>query len=313
MKKRLLITSIVMMLVVAVALSTATYAWFTSNTSVTASTVTMTANTSTAQALGIGWDGEAASNTLVFTGTLTVDPMVPTALVNDTTTSGVQFYSSTIKTVAGHSVFNSNGDARTPFTFNNGSEESLKSAFYVKNLSTANSVTNVQVQANIESSTAVYVKTTDTAISVGKTYYTKEAGEPATYTEVAEPVLASIGAYYEKYEATDLIRVAIFKRATAGSGDYVLKGVISNTSGDAACNGTITAGNSAETTGTGALDFATTTVDYIDLGGLDSLQQMDLIAKVWLDGYEFNDDFAGAAATVGLTFYAAPANAKYAG
>ena len=35
MKKRLLITSIVMMLVVAVALSTATYAWFATNTSVT--------------------------------------------------------------------------------------------------------------------------------------------------------------------------------------------------------------------------------------------------------------------------------------
>ena len=35
MKKRLLITSIVMMLVVAVALSTATYAWFTSNAGVT--------------------------------------------------------------------------------------------------------------------------------------------------------------------------------------------------------------------------------------------------------------------------------------
>ena len=45
MKKRLLITSIVMMLVVAVALSTATYAWFTNSSSVTASSVTLSAAT----------------------------------------------------------------------------------------------------------------------------------------------------------------------------------------------------------------------------------------------------------------------------
>ena len=53
MKKRLLITSIVMMLVVALALSTATYAWFTSNTSVKANSVTLTAATMDADALMI--------------------------------------------------------------------------------------------------------------------------------------------------------------------------------------------------------------------------------------------------------------------
>jgi len=298
-----------------VALSTATYAWFTSNASVTASTVTMTANTSSAQALGIGWDGGDASNALTFTGALTVDPMVPTALANDTT-SAVQFYTSTIKTVDGHAVFNSDGSERIPFTFNNGlTGGDLKSAFYVKNLSTANAVTNVQVQASIASSVATYVKTTDTALDGSKTYYTSDGQQTPSYTEVASGDLnvANIGTYYEKFEATDLIRVAVFKRATAGSGDYILQGVLSNTVGDKACNGTITAGKSAETTGTGALDFTKTTVDYIDLGGLASLAQMDLVVKVWLDGYEFNDDFAGAAATVGLTFYAAPANAKYAG
>ena len=60
MKKRLLITSIVMMLVVAVALSTATYAWFTSNTTVTANEVTLTAATMDADAIMIS---RAADNT----------------------------------------------------------------------------------------------------------------------------------------------------------------------------------------------------------------------------------------------------------
>ena len=298
-----------MMLVVAVALSTATYAWFTSSTIVTANQITMTANTSSAQALGIGWAGGDASNALTFTGALTVDPMVPTELTDSSTTSAVQFYTSTIKTVAGHSVFNSDGQVRTPFTFNDGASTPV-SEFYVKNLSTANEVTNVQVQASIASDTAVYVKTNDTAIVGTKTYYTVSSN---IYTAVEETNVENIGTYYEKYEATDLIRVAVFKRTTSGSGAYLLQGVISNTAGDKACYGTITAGNSAETTGTGALTFTKSTVDYIDLGGLDTLGQMDLVVKVWLDGYEFNDDFAGAAATVGLTFYAAASGSKYAG
>ena len=53
MKKRLLITSIVMMLVVAVALSTATYAWFTNSSSVTASSVTLSAATMDSAAIMI--------------------------------------------------------------------------------------------------------------------------------------------------------------------------------------------------------------------------------------------------------------------
>ena len=60
MKKRLLITSIVMMLVVAVALSTATYAWFTSNTTVTADAVLLTASTMAEDAILIS---HAANNT----------------------------------------------------------------------------------------------------------------------------------------------------------------------------------------------------------------------------------------------------------
>lgn len=60
MRKKLLITSIVMMLVIAVALSTATYAWFTSAQSVTAEDIVMTAGTSGSTALGIAWTAGTA-------------------------------------------------------------------------------------------------------------------------------------------------------------------------------------------------------------------------------------------------------------
>ena len=69
MKKRLLITSIVMMLVVAVALSTATYAWFTTSTNVSAEAVVLTAATMNGDAILISKSakGVDASNTITLT------------------------------------------------------------------------------------------------------------------------------------------------------------------------------------------------------------------------------------------------------
>lgn len=44
-----------------------------------------------------------------------------------------------------------------------------------------------------------YIKTADTAIVAGKTYYTRSgSAEPYTYTPVTNPVLSDIGKYYEK-------------------------------------------------------------------------------------------------------------------
>ena len=96
MKKRLLITSIVMMLVVAVALSTATYAWFTSNATVTANQVVLTAATMNEDAILIS---HAANNTglsqeitLTAQGTDTLYPATPLANTAFTSTvSGETF------------------------------------------------------------------------------------------------------------------------------------------------------------------------------------------------------------------------------
>ena len=284
MKKRLLITSIVMMLVVAVALSTATYAWFTSNASVTASSITMTATTSTAPALGIGWENGEAGSAIELGGSASgVSPMVPATLytqaqadasnedtITAATISTVGFETATTRSVGGHLVFNT-PETATPYTFTDGTA----TAFYISNLSTANSVTNVQVQATISAVT-------------------------------------------QNKDGTGLVRIGIFKRDTAGSGDYKLVGVLAATgANDNVAFGDVAVNANAEK-GVGASLSYGASVEYIDLGSLtandeqaNGTDQIDLVAKVWMDGYELDDDHAQFDAAIALNFYAAPANAKY--
>lgn len=107
MKKRLLITSIVMMLVVAVALSTATYAWFTSNNRVEASSLTLKASVSEGSSLSIGWLGGDSGTSISSDVYDVLQPMAPAALtVNSTKSEGLQFYSSTIREEESQFVFN---------------------------------------------------------------------------------------------------------------------------------------------------------------------------------------------------------------
>ncbi len=272
------------MLVVAVALSTATYAWFTSNASVTASSITMTATTATAPALGIGWESGEAGSAITLGGSASgVSPMVPATLytqaqadadnsdeITAATISTVGFETATTKSVGGHLVFNTPTTA-TPYTFTDGSA----TAFYVCNLSTANTVTNVQVQANISAVT-------------------------------------------NEKDGTGLVRIAIFKRDTAGSGDYKLVGVLAATgANDNVAFGDVAVGANAEKGASASLTYGAS-VEFIDLGGLavnngaaNGTDQIDLVAKVWMDGYELNDDKAGYDAAIELNFYAAPSGEKY--
>lgn len=60
MKKSMFITTILMVVLLVVAISTATLAWFSSNNTVTAEQATMTAATSSDASIGIGWTVDAA-------------------------------------------------------------------------------------------------------------------------------------------------------------------------------------------------------------------------------------------------------------
>ena len=311
MKKRLLITSIVMMLVVAVALSTATYAWFTANTSVSASSITLTANTNTSEALGIGWgmstaNGASAGTELVSAVTGTLDPMAPTELTDGSTLSTVNFYTSTVKTVNNVAVFNENGVAKTPITYNSLGENPV-STFFVKNMSTANSVSGVTVKAEIN---PVFVATTaNEAVEAGYTYY--DSNKDVLTNQPTETV-AEAG--FKAKNGVELVRIAIFKYDTTSS-NFKLVGVMANTASANTVYGTINA-NYVAPVGVGAQTLngqtynasvmqnysATAGSTGLELGALDALASHDLVAIAWLDGAALGDSQQGLQATITLTF-----------
>lgn len=145
MKKRLLIVSIVMLLVIAVTLSTATYAWFTSNASVTASTVTLNAESSGGTALGIGWYGSTTGTSITANSASNYKPMVPSALsVGNTALSSITWSGATIYTDGGVAKFNAPySPAPVPYTYNGTVSSSTVDVFYIENLSQANAIRTI--------------------------------------------------------------------------------------------------------------------------------------------------------------------------
>jgi hypothetical protein len=339
MKKRLLITSIVMMLVVAVALSTATYAWFTSNSKVEAKSMTLTAATSDADALGIGWIGGNAGTVISFDIAETLKPMAPADLTANTTTSDVLFYNATIREENSVQVFNN--DLKASYVLATGTAQSGKTyyekvgglyvektgltvgesdvssyylknfapvvyhnattqAFYVKNPSTANTVDSITVSAVFDG----YFKTADVAIADGKTYYTYDG---TSYTEVASPVVGDIANYYEVATGDSLVRVAIFTKAqssgTSDATNYKLLGVLASVA-DAntvyGAEGLFDDGDQV-----GSLSVFSAQTSYTLVTNLAPEKQVDIVAIAWLDGTALNDDNAGKVGNVKLQFTAA--------
>ena len=161
MKKRLLITSIVMMLVVAVALSTATYAWFTSSNSVTANSLTMVAAINEDAALEISYDhSEGAwltnieaedSNLGAFAPAAAIITASPASLVkHDSTHTGTYFSAMDWKsaTIINGKFNDDVADAQMYVWQDDTTPTSIKS-FYLHNASTANTVANINVTATI--------------------------------------------------------------------------------------------------------------------------------------------------------------------
>ena len=270
MKKRLLITSIVMMLVVAVALSTATYAWFTSNATVSASQVTLTADSASGTALGIGWYGGTTGTsiqTAAPSGSLA--PMIPAAINttqnSETALSAFSFAGSTIYTSGGISMFNAENQtnnvyARTPYTLTQSSAS--ETVFYLENLSGTKDITSITLTATI-------------------------AGD-----------------------AKDLVRIAIFTCGTtysATAADYSLVDVLVDSAATTAtgtCYGNVAAnGPILGQTGTALSSYTAKTTK--DLGGLTRSTSKYFKIVMWLDGDALTDAFAGDAATIDLSFTAA--------
>ena len=80
-KKSMFITTILMVAVLIVAVSTATFAWYTATGNPTASQASLVAADSTAANVAIGWNASATGSHLTFaTDAVTVDPMAPTTV-----------------------------------------------------------------------------------------------------------------------------------------------------------------------------------------------------------------------------------------
>ena len=164
MKKRLLITSIVMMLVVAVALSTATYAWFTSNASVTANSISMTAAVNNAEALEINWlNTQGSWKTFIEAvedeptgGFLPAAP--ETLTLHAANATGTMFSALTWKNAT---VINGkfNDDVTqngTKYVWHDAA--SAHTSFYLHNASTANSIAGISMTADIDGAAASFIR-----------------------------------------------------------------------------------------------------------------------------------------------------------
>ena len=269
MKKRLLITSIVMMLVVAVALSTATYAWFTSNATVSASTVTLTADSAAGTALGIGWYG-GTTGTQIATPVAahTLSPMIPAEIDftenSVTTLDAFTFEGSTIYTDGGVKKFNAasanNVYARSPYTLTQSS--GTETIFYLENLSAANPITSVTLTATI-------------------------AGDAKDLVRIA--IFTSGTTYTTTASSFELVEVLVDKNATTAKGTCY---------GDVDEDGPILG-----ETGTALASYTAATTK--NLGGLAVSSKKYFKVVMWLDGDALDDDHAGDSATINLSFAAA--------
>ncbi len=264
MKKRLLITSIVMMLVVAVALSTATYAWFTSNASVTASSITLNAANNDGAALGISWlNGTVGTSISANAPAAALKPMVPSALNmasgSETTAAAIAWSGASIRTDAGLQKFNTPYAGISAYTYNGtvGSTTN-ESVIVLTNLSASNAIQHV----------------------------------------VLTPTIAAVQNSTHE-DASALVRIAVFKSASS-TGDFKLCAVLGSAQGS---NNTAVGTVALDAEITTVTASASTTAN-IDLGQISANSSIYLKVMMWLDGILLVDDKASADATVVMNFAA---------
>ena len=322
MKKRLLITSIVMMLVVAVALSTATYAWFTSNVQVTANSITMTAGTSQSSALGIAWSRGASGSSFNANYTTDIDsvspelttsqaggfqPAAPISLGNAAPTFKTAF-------IDAQGNFQTDGVDTDVYRFANyvdstaasNANDVYSNLIHVANLAQSGDQT-LYLTANI---TQHYIATTaqDIADTTHYTYY--NASKEAISVTDGEAIGTAGYKLETGKDGTALIRIAVFE--VSGS-TYTYKGLLSKT---AAVDGEDEGDEVDPNTAVGAIgegdpasDLVTAaTVTELNLGTIGAQTDKAYAIYVWLDGAAFDEAQSTKTADIALKFATSSAN-----
>ena len=321
MKKRLLITSIVMMLVVAVALSTATYAWFTSNDSVTANSITMTAATNEEDSLGISWtDGNYTTfiapviTSTENDSTFVFSPVTPETLstTGTITTSAVTFQTASAHSAANGFIFNANGTtaAHDAYTW---TDNSGHNSFFVKNTSPANALNgDLTITANITGDGAALMRVGVFKYNSATSNYELVgvlANQVAGYEAVAaDTTLATETTYYKKVLGKYVAAVAGDATAVAGGvADYVA----GTTTAPANTFYTATNENTHATAVYGtiekdALVNSMSTIDCVEsinlASNLAANTAVELKIIAWMDGAALGDAEGGDSANITLNF-----------
>lgn len=121
MKKSMFITTIMMVVLLVVALSTATFAWYTSSSNASSTATKLSSATSNSANIALGWTTTAKTTSVSFDNGTGLNPMVPmwkneNAIVAPSTAIPT-FVTGTLQRGAdGTDVFKDNGGSATPWT-----------------------------------------------------------------------------------------------------------------------------------------------------------------------------------------------------
>lgn len=293
MKKSMFITTLAMVVVLVVALSTATFAWYTANTTVTATPTAAQSATSDAAAIAVETSAITAQSTgtsVTMTLTGTIGPMIVTT---DLSAAGNVNSTPVFTTapVSNANTFTSNGTPASAATIatvqdNNDANATNQAFFYVGN---TNKDTTPSVKATVTIAGG-YIGTTvaDAADFANKksSLYTANAAKTvftvctdASYDENADYYVANAN-------IATYLRVALYASDTDGTNtSYIGTWALTNTdvaygsivSGESG----LSASNSNISTYSAIASGSSTGSNAFSLTGVDSKR---ISAYVWFDG-----------------------------
>lgn len=184
------ISTILMVVVLVVALSTATFAWYTASSTGSASTGNLVAANSSSANIAVGWTSDATTTSITFANAkdeegnpipVTVNPMVPAAEPSVTAESETAYGNLTFQTAPMDATGKfGTVSTTTPWTVSDGAESNTKTSFYVINHN-VNASATVKMTCDIPSEgngnadklvVAVFVKGKLAGIFTNRTNYT---------------------------------------------------------------------------------------------------------------------------------------------
>lgn len=305
MKKSMFITTLAMVVVLVVALSTATFAWYTANTTVQATTTAAQSASSDSAAIAIETSEITANSTgtsVTMTLTDAIAPMILTTDISLPANSEVA-PAFTTAPVNNTNQFTTAGTSGTPATIgtvqdnNDVAANTTLHGFYVGN---TNKDTDPEVKVTVTINSAGYIVSTPSAdyFNAHKTdFYT--TADHITFTACTNESEFNGGTTYYQSNANiaKYLRVAVYS-----AGKYIGTWALTNT---AVSYGTITSG----TTGTvadnaninsfTAIDSGTASTNRIALTGVDS-ELITLYA--WFDGCLLTATESNAYCSFNITF-----------